>query len=438
MSAGTIGGAGLQWFQYTFPVPELTNQRDALLLLTLAKGWGPVLIRRAIAALGSPTNVLGASAAALEEHVEGVGVKRAAAMLGAVNHTRDALQRELDLAHAQGVQIVTIMDEGAYPPLLAPLDDAPPVLYFKGALTPSLDRYCVGIVGSRKASAYGVEQAERFSGFLADAGLCVVSGGARGIDTAAHRAALRAKGRTVVVAGAGLTHTYPPDNVDLFAHVADEGGAVISEFAMTVAPAVENFPRRNRIISGMSLGVLVVEAPTRSGALITARLAAEEQGREVMAIPGRIDAPGSAGCNRLIRTGGAALVASPADVLEMLEQPARHAHLGTHAARTAQLDPSDAPVASDNLFGRSARESNDISPFISMYDQEFSLIELNLTQVQKQLLDALASPRTIDEVLRDTGLPPAVVQAETTILEIRRLIARDGDQLRRRARAPQE
>lgn len=407
------------------------SERDALVLLTLAKGWGPVIIRSAIESLGSATAVLGASARTLESRIERVGVKRAEALLRAASapESRERLKRELELARTHGVELATLFEESAYPPLLAPLPDAPPVLYVKGELAPERDRFSLAIVGTRSASAYGIEQAERFSAFLADAGLVIVSGGARGIDTAAHRAALRAGGRTIVVAGAGLANPYPPENADLFDRIAREGGAVISEFPMTFAASPENFPRRNRIISGASLGVLVVEAPNRSGALITARLAVEEQGREAMAIPGRIDAPGSQGCNALIRAGGAALVASPADALEMLESAARHAHLGTHAARTLATAAPGGETA-----GRGGAPAD--SPAISLYDQESALLEQNLTEAQRQLLEVLAEPRTLDEVLRETGLSPAVARAETTVLEIRRLVVREGGRLVRRGVSP--
>ncbi|RMD60308.1 MAG: DNA-protecting protein DprA, partial [Planctomycetota bacterium] len=269
---------------------SLEGEREALLLLTLAKGWGPRLVRRAIEALGSPSRVLGASAATVAEVVEGVGAVRAEALLRAASHAAAGAQiaQTLDAVSQAQAQVVTLLDEEAYPPLLAPLPDAPPVLYVRGSLTALAQWRCVAVVGSRRMSHYGGEQAHRFATGFAQAGLRVVSGGARGVDAAAHEAALTAGGNTIVVQGAGLAHTYPPEHAQLFARVVEQGGCVLSELAPEVPPSRETFPRRNRIIAGMSLGTLVVEAPRTSGALITARCALE-QGREVFAVPGRLD-----------------------------------------------------------------------------------------------------------------------------------------------------
>ena len=260
-------------------------------------------------------------------------------------------------------------------------------------------------MGSRKSTAYGAEQAGRFAAALGAAGLTVVSGGARGIDTHAHAAALRAGARCVVVLGCGLTHCYPPENRDLFESIVERGGAVISELPTSTAPEARNFPARNRIISGVALGTLVVEAGKKSGALITARQAAEEQGREVLAVPGRVDSPASEGCLELIRAG-AALALSPADVLEALEAPARHAHADTHASRyQSDATPADpAPAAPP--------------------------IPTDLTDHQRTICEALAQPRTLDELARATDIAAETLRAETTMLELRRVLVREGARLR--------
>jgi DNA processing protein len=380
------------------PSPETLD----LLRLGLAPGLGPVLTRRAIGALGSAAAVVGASSAALAQ-VSGIGAERARKIAAALRDSDAALEAELSLAARHGVRFVAAHDEG-YPPLLRDLDDAPLVLRVRGELVPELDRFGVAIVGSRSCTAYGVEQAERFSAALAERGLPVVSGGARGIDTAAHRAALRVRGRTIVVMGCGHAHCYPPENAELFEKVVEAGGCVVSELPLATAPARENFPARNRVISGMALGVLVIEAGARSGALITARLAAEEHGREVMALPGRVDSGASQGAHELIRSGGAALVMTPADVIETLEGPARHAHAGTHAARYADPAREPAPARVD-------------------------LATLDLTDRQRVIVEALAEPRTLDEVVRLTGLDASAVRTEATLLEMQRVLRRVGDRL---------
>ena len=202
-----------------------------------------------------------------------------------------------------------------YPALLAEIPDAPSLLYLEGALA-LLERPQIAVVGSRQASRAGLEQAEAFARDLAATGFVVTSGLALGIDGAAHRGALSGNGHTVAVLGTGLQRLYPTQHRSLAAEVLAQGGVLVSELPINTPPIASNFPRRNRIISGLSLGVLVVEATPSSGSLITARLAAE-QGREVFAIPGSIHHPGARGCHQLIREG-ALLVEHVADVLEAL------------------------------------------------------------------------------------------------------------------------
>ena len=215
------------------------------------------------------------------------------------------------------------MPEASYPDALRWLPDPPPVLYARGELLPQ-DRLAIAVVGSRRPSRYGRSMAERFGAELAEQGFTVVSGLARGVDGLAHRGALRAGGRTIAVLGCGVNRVYPPEHRGLCEDICAQG-AVLSEFGFDTRPQRWNFPRRNRIISGLTLGVVVVEATERSGSLLTARHAAE-QGREVFAVPGRIDVESSRGAHRLIQ-GGAKLVTGAGDILDELPEAVRETAL---------------------------------------------------------------------------------------------------------------
>jgi len=223
------------------------------------------------------------------------------------------LDAEVERNAKAGVTILT-WDDPDYPALLKQIYDPPYVLYVRGELLPA-DEWAIAVVGTRRASAYGREATRRLAGDLATNGVTVVSGLAQGIDSHAHKAALEAGGRTIAVLAHGLDHVYPPQNRSLAARIAEQG-ALVSEFALGTRPEAKNFPARNRIISGLSLGTLVVEAGKRSGALITAEFAAE-QGRDVFAVPGNIFAAGAAGTNRLIQTG-AQIALGVEDILEEL------------------------------------------------------------------------------------------------------------------------
>lgn len=393
---------------YRGPVPAADQTTVDLLRLTLTTGLGPILIARLLERFGSASEACRASAAMLER-IQGIGPAKAASIRSALDASGPLADEELALAERLGVRLISRADP-AYPALLRHIPDPPPLLYCRGSLGPDLDRWCVGIVGSRACTAYGVEQAERFASSLASAGLTIVSGGARGIDTAAHRAALRLRpaspARTLVIMGCGLAHCYPPENRELFDHIASSGaGAILSELPLRTGPAAENFPSRNRIISGISLGVLLVEAAKGSGALITARAAAEDHNREVMAVPGRVDSPASEGANDLLKSGGAALVTTPNDVLQLLETPARHAHEGSHESRYANAPAAVAPP---------------------------SLFDSALNDTQRSILQALESPLTLDDLAGATGLAVHTLLAETTALELKRILERDGNRLRRR------
>jgi DNA processing protein len=323
---------------------EVTTARArALLQLVLLPGLGSVRASRLLDAFGgSADRVLGASHAAWCA-VPGIGRVTSEKARGGIGSIGGEVEAECALMEKGGVRAVALGDPG-YPPLLSELPDAPRLLFIRGELgqasqDATRDAYPVAIVGSRRCTQYGLEQAERFGGVLGRSGLTVVSGGARGIDTAAHRGSLRSGGRTIVVLGCGLGRAYPPENGALFDRIVGEGsGAIVSELPMRTEPRGEHFPARNRIISGLSLGVVVIEAGRKSGALITAAVAAEEHGREVMVLPGRVDSEAVAGSLDLLKRGGGALVTEPGDVLAHLEAPARFAYEGVHAARYA--DPA--------------------------------------------------------------------------------------------------
>ncbi len=283
------------------------------LSLQRAPNVGPVCVRHLIEHFGSVDAVLDASTAALER-IEGVGHARAAAIRNAARN--DDADREIDRAAKIGARIICPEDD-EYPRLLKHIADPPICLYIKGRLTAD-DRLALAIVGSRRCSRYGLEQAERFGALLAQSGFTVISGMARGADAAGHRGALFAGGRTIAVQGCGLAHIYPPEHKDLAAQI-QQNGALISELPVDTAPEGNNFPPRNRIIVGMSLGVLIIEAGKRSGALISARLAADYD-REAFALPGLLTNPYAFGTNSLIRDGSAKLVMCLDDILDELGQ----------------------------------------------------------------------------------------------------------------------
>jgi DNA processing protein len=305
-----------------------------------------------------------------------------------------------------GVRLL-LEGDSDYPPLLAAIDDAPDALWMRGEVI-AQDGLAIAIVGSRRATAYGRDQAMRFAARLAEAGITIVSGGAVGIDAEAHRAALRVGGRTVAVLGCGLAAGYPPGHGALFDAIAADHGAVLSEHPMRIGPRGHHFPRRNRVISGLALGVLVIEAAARSGALITARLAVEEHGREVMAVPGRVDVPSSAGCHRLIREGAAALVRDHLDVI-------------------SQLDGA-------GMLLRGALEAAGL-PALAMGS---AMVDAAASPAQRLILAAVAGAHAeglaIDAIVERTGLTASEVIADLTILEIRGRIERQADRVRVRVR----
>ncbi len=289
------------------PLPPET--RD-LLLLHLVPGLGPRLTAAMLERFGSAGAVREASVAELQS-VPQIGAKLAEEFYKAIRQ----VDVDAEIAH-MARHDVSILAKGqpGYPGRLAEIPTPPPVLYIRGALT-AADARAVGVVGSRQCTAYGRRVAERLASDLVRSGYTVISGLARGIDGAAHRGALAAGGRTVAVLAGGLSKIYPPEHADLAKEV-QAAGALVTEATMRQEPLPDMFPARNRIISGMSLGVVIIEAAEKSGALITARHALE-QGREVFAVPGPIDSAASAGCLSLLREG-AKLVRGIDDILEEL------------------------------------------------------------------------------------------------------------------------
>ena len=362
--------------------------------LACVPGIGSRLRRLLLERFGTPDGVFAASPAEIAS-VGRISRKLAAALPTLANDpTADDV---IALCRKRSVDILLEGRDG-YPALLSRIDDPPGLLFVRGTLLPQ-DALSVAIVGARHATAYGLKVAEQLGASLARAGYTVVSGLARGIDAAAHRGAIQAGGRTIAVLGSGVLNVYPPEHADLAREVINSG-SLISELPPLTAPNVGTFPQRNRIVSGLSLGVVVVQAADRSGALITARLATE-QGREVFAVPGPIDCRMSRGCHGLIRDG-AKLVESVDDILE---------EFGPLFETATTAD------------GRRVKTA----------------AELQLGDVEQQVLDACdalaagaSNPVSIDDIVDASGLAASQVLATIGVLEMRRLIRRlPGSQIAR-------
>jgi len=348
--------------------------------LSLVDGVGPIARQSLVTRFGSPSAVFQAAPSELRD-VEGIGPKTLSSLLKARHD--DSAATELIRCREHQVSVI-VPEHAEYPRPLTTIADPPGVLYVRGTLTPG-DALAIAIVGTRHATTYGIRHAERFAAALTRAGYTIVSGLARGIDSAAHRGALGAGGRTLAVLGGGVLNVYPPEHVRLADEVIARG-ALLSE-SPPLAPALgHTFPQRNRIITGLSLGVLVVEAGEHSGALISARHAME-QGREVFALPGPIDSAQSCGCHQLIRDG-AKLVERVEDILE-------------------ELGPLAEPA-----------KTND-------HQEVHHPAELQLNDAEKAVLEAV--PRetgSIDNVIVASGLPAHRVLSIVSVLEMRRLIRR--------------
>ena len=368
-------------------------QQEALLSalrLTMVPGVGPRTQRNLLDRFGSAEAVLKASAGDLNT-VSGVGPK----LIRSITEARLNDRAETEMREAAEHRIDLIPQGHAeYPRPLMELPDSPLVMYRRGG-TYERDELAVAIVGSRNCTLYGRQQAEKIGGALARAGITIVSGLARGIDAAAHQGAIKAGGRTIAVLGSGLLNIYPPEHQELARDVAGSG-AVISEFSLHQRPSRGLFPQRNRIISGLSLAVLLIEARSRSGALHTARHAME-QGRDVLALPGKVDNPASGGCHELIRDG-ATLVRHADDVLD-------------------GLGPLSAPVKT------------------TATEEVHNPRELTLNEREREILNLVSSEETpIEQVLSSTDLAPAVVLSTLTILEMKKLVRRlPGNHITRRS-----
>lgn len=375
--------------------------------LNLVQGVGAIIFKRLIETFGSPHNVFDAPLEALQQ-IPGVGLKTASQIKGFFK--TDILKKQLQLIEKHQVQVVTFKDE-AYPELLKTLFDPPGVLYIKGALSEK-DRIAVAVVGSRKSSSYGRLIAEKLAADLVSKGVTVVSGLAKGIDSFAHRGALRGGGRTIAVLGNGVDYIYPEENKKLYEEIA-ERGAVISEFPLGTPPDRKNFPIRNRIISGLSLGIVVVEAGDRSGALITADQALE-QGREVFAIPGNISSYTSRGTHRLIKQG-AKLVETVEDILEELSLLLVLKNPEIRRRSSGVLYPSSTKT-------RGAKETLP-PPELSLFKKAATLPLEDLTEEENLVYTVIGlEPIHVDEIVHRLQRPIGFVLGVLMMLEMKNRI----------------
>lgn len=357
-----------------------------MLVLNALPQVGPVMLRRLMDAFAGDAVAVFAADASRLSAVKGVGPKAVELLRNWEQHF-DLEKEESKMARSNTRFIV--QSEGDFPPLLQELYDPPIGLYWQGKYI--VDRPCVAIVGTRRATLYGRSVAKRFASELARMGFCIVSGMARGTDTAAHEGALEVGGKTVAVCGCGLDIIYPPENLDLYKEIIEKG-AVTSEFCFGRRADRQTFPMRNRIVSGMSEAVIVIESDAAGGSMITARFAGE-QGRQLLVVPGRIDQASSAGCHQLIRDG-AMLVTSVDDVLEEL----RYAR-----PSEPELDLGDSGASADPFAGMSA--------------------------VERQVYACFEGGEIIgaDAICERLSLPSSEVSVALMGLELKRRIAKRGD-----------
>ncbi len=359
------------------------------LKLVNAEGIGPKTLLKLLDRFNSPENIMGASVKELTR-VNGIGFKTAEK----IAKTRDDFDsdKELETAEKHGVKIINLPDPG-YPTLLKKIYDPPPVLYIKGDICKS-DNLSIAIVGSRRCSIYGREQASKFAHLLSSAGFTVVSGMARGIDTYAHQGALSGQGRTIAVQGCGLANIFPRENEKIYEHIS-QNGAVVSELPMEAEPLAENFPPRNRIIAGLSLGTIIIEAGLRSGSLITARMAMENN-REVMAVPGKIDSPLSSGSNKLIKDG-AMLVDSIEDIVKALGYIGEKIKDHVTQTSTAVAEELERP--------------------------KIDAGELSLSKDERIIYDCLSKdPLHLENLIEEVDIAPGAVNASLISLQLKGLV----------------
>jgi DNA processing protein len=352
---------------------------EAYVALNMLRGIGSARLRRLLEVFKSPEGILAARGADLR-NVQGIGRETVESITGW--ESQIDLEGELRRIAEYGAKVVP-HDSPEFPPLLREISSPPILLYVWGEIVPK-DVHAIGLVGSRKASHYGLESAKKLSYQLAYAGLTVVSGLARGIDTAAHQGALAAQGRTIAVLGSGFLKLYPSEN-KLLAEKIAASGAVVTEFSMETAADTQTFPMRNRIVAGWGSGVLIVEAGFGSGALITATQAID-QGRNVYAVPGQIDRPGAAGSNRLIQQG-AKLVTCAADILDDLNALFPRA---PHEQPAAPRRPGALKPDEELVYGAIGEEETPIDAIISRTNLpsgrvSSTLLMLEMKHLVKQL-----------------------------------------------------
>jgi DNA processing protein len=391
----------------------LSQETTNLLHLSLIQGIGPKTVQFLIQIFGSAEKVINATPEELRKIEKLSPTARERLIQKSLGCP---LERELELIHEYGCQIITFYD-AAYPPLLKEIDTPPLLLYVRGELKPE-DTFSIALVGSRQAKDYGRRVSYQLSYQLAQRGLTVISGFAQGIDTCAHRGALEANGRTIAVLGNGLSLIYPAANSELVEKIV-ESGALISEFPMGMKPRSENFPRRNRIISGLTLGTVVVEASNRSGALITARLASE-QGREVFAVPGEIFSELSIGTHKLIDKG-AKLISTVDDLLEELPQHALR-QISALTPSSVQDKDTQMPQIPSNRKSEPERPRINTSKTIATEKAETvpAIPPPDLTADEKTVFDAIETPTShIDTIVRTTQLPISQVSGVLLMLELK-------------------
>jgi DNA processing protein len=384
----------------------LRARRHAWLTLSLTAGLGPITLRRAVDSAFGVLGCLNLSHSGWGE-VEGIGSHRASQILRDLPRAMKEADQVLARCETLSISILT-PDHQDFPALFKDLPDAPSVLYVRGALQPR-DVHSVAMVGSRNCSFYGRDQASRLASLLAGGGVTVVSGGARGVDSAAHEGALRSpEGRTIAVLGCGVDVVYPPENADLFARIIHRG-AVVSHYPPGTAPNQRHFPERNRVISALSRGVLVIEADLRSGSLITARVAADDHNRPVLALPGRVDNPLSAGPHQLIQQG-AALVTNLEEILAALGPLPQSAHAPGRHQPPAELLPTTGPQAP--------------LPFTAPAPPRQA--DTTLSADQQKILAALREHHEAppDVLIDATGLPAQAVLKELTLLTLKGKVRR--------------
>ena len=373
------------------------------LRLAMTDGIGPILTRRLIDAAGSAEAACDASIALIRS----IGVSKASETFESMQSAK--VDDELAKCRKSGIALICPDDE-VYPALLREIPDPPAVLYVRGSFEPR-DLNGVAVVGSRKCSFYGREQSERFAALLAGAGFTVISGGARGIDSAAHRGALsHPQGRTIAVLGSGIDVPYPPENLELFQQISQRG-AVVTEYPLGTPPRPDNFPRRNRIVSGLSRGVLVIEADTRSGALITARQACDDHGRTVFALPGRVDHSLSEGPHQLIRDG-AVLTTKLEDIVQNLGPLPESVHAPTTLFET--IEPAKPQAEAD------------------------APIAIGLTERQRLILSHLTiDPTHVDGLIERTSLSAQDILQDLTLLSLKGIVKRvEGQSFVRSSKVP--